>query len=125
MEITIKEALIALRPKAEWILDGNTYAGLKWLDESQTKPTEVEVNNKIAELEVAEPAKQVREIRNRLLAESDWTQLKDIDLDIIRERNWKNYRQALRDLPSTASPKLTEKGQLDMASVSWPDKPST
>ena len=125
MEITIKEALIALRPKAEWILDGNTYAGLKWLDESQTKPTEVEVNNKIAELEVAEPAKQVREIRNRLLAESDWTQLKDIDLDIIRERNWKNYRQALRDLPAKSNPKLDNFGNLDMSSVSWPDKPSS
>ena len=125
MEITIKEALIALRPKAEWILDGNTYAGLKWLDESQTKPTEVEVNNKIAELEVAEPAKQVREIRNRLLAESDWTQLKDIDLDIIRERNWKNYRQALRDLPSNSNPKLDSFGNLDLSSVTWPDKPSS
>ena len=125
MEITIIDALISLRPKAEWILDGNTYAGLKWLDESQTKPTEVEVNNKIAELEVAEPAKQVREIRNRLLAESDWTQLKDIDLDIIRERNWKNYRQALRDLPSKSNPKLDGSGKLDASSITWPTKPSS
>ena len=64
-------------------------------------------------------------MRNKLLLETDWTQLKDIDLDIIRERNWKNYRQALRDLPSKSNPKLDSFGDLDMSSVSWPTKPSS
>ena len=84
-----------------------------------------QVKTKYDELVSAQPFKLLREERNKLIAETDWTQLKDIDLDIIRERNWKNYRQALRDLPSKSTPKLESNGELDMTSVSWPDKPST
>ena len=124
MKITIVEALIALKPKAQFILRGDTYAGLEWLDETQTKPTEDEINAKIAELEAAEPARQVREIRDRLLAESDWTQSRDVVL--LNDITWKRYRQDLRDLPASASftPKLDSNGNLDMSSVTWPLKPS-
>ena len=124
MKITIIDALIALKPKTKWILDGDTYAGLKWLDETQIKPTEDEINAKISELEVAEPARQVREIRDRLLAESDWTQNRDVVL--LNDITWKRYRQDLRDLPASASftPKLDSNGDLDMSSVTWPLKPS-
>ena len=125
MKITIAEALLTLKPKAKFILRGDTYAGLEWLDKSQTKPTEGEINAKITELESAEPFRLLREERNRLIAETDWTQLKDIDLDIVRERNWKNYRQTLRDLPAKSNPRLNSMGELDMSSVTWPDKPST
>ena len=123
--IRITDALQALRPNSEYSVTGNVYSGINWLDKSQTKPTEEEINTKIAELEVAEPIKLLREERNKRIAETDWTQLKDIDLDIIRERNWKNYRQALRDLPAKSNPKLDSFGDLDMSSVSWPNKPST
>ena len=130
MKPDIVNALEVLKPEAIWSLVNNPtatsdYECLVWQDETQTKPTEDEINAKIAELEAAEPMKLLREERNKLIAETDWTQLKDIDLDIIRERNWKNYRQALRDLPAKSNPKLTESGQLDMSSVNWPDKPST
>ena len=123
--IRITDALQALRPNSEYSVTGNTYSGLNWLDKSQRQPTEEEINTKITELEVAEPIKLLREVRNKLLLETDWTQLKDIDLDIIRERNWKNYRQALRDLPAKSNPKLDSFGDLDMSSVSWPTKPSS
>ena len=124
MKITIVEALIALKPKAQFILRGDTYAGLEWLDKNQTMPTEDEINAKIAELEAAEPARQVREIRDRLLAESDWTQNRDVVL--LNDTTWKQYRQDLRDLPASASftPKLDSNGNLDMSSVTWPLKPS-
>ena len=124
MKITIVEALIALKPKAQFILRGDTYTGLEWLDETQTMPTEDEINAKIAELETAEPAKLVREIRDRLLAESDWTQNRDVVL--LNDITWKQYRQDLRDLPASASftPKLDSNGNLDMSSVTWPLKPS-
>ena len=125
MKITIIEALTSLKPKAQWNLIGFDYSGLEWLDKTQTKPTEEEINVKIAELEAEEPFKLLRIERNRRLAETDWTQLKDIDLDLIRERNWKNYRQALRDLPLVSNPKLDSYGDLDMSSVTWPDKPSS
>ena len=50
MEYTIIDALIALKPKAEWTLDGYDYSGLTWLDKNQTKPTEQEIEEKLAEL---------------------------------------------------------------------------
>ena len=105
---------------------GDTYDSIEWYS-TNTKPlpTEDQINEKIKELKSAEPYKLLREKRNKLIAETDWTQLKDIDLDIIRERNWKNYRQALRDLPSKSNPKLDGSGKLDMSSITWPDKPSS
>ena len=125
MIIDIPVALQSLRPNAQWHMIGTEYSNIYWDDKTQTKPTEEEVNNKIEELKISEPFRLLREERNKLIAETDWTQLKDIDLDIIRERNWKNYRQALRDLPSKSTPKLDSNGNLDMTSVSWPDKPSS
>ena len=47
-------------------------------------------------LKDAEQAKNVRAERNRLIAESDWTQLADAPVDNLA---WALYRQALRDLP--------------------------
>jgi hypothetical protein len=44
---------------------------------------------------------RVREHRNKLLAESDWTQTIDAPLTEEKQAEWATYRQALRDLPST------------------------
>ena len=121
--ITLMQAIQALRPGAQCRISGDTYNGIMWDDKNQTIPTEDEVNKKLKELQAGEPMKLLREVRNKLISETDWTQLKDIDLDIIRERNWKNYRQALRDLPVKSNPKLDSGGNLDMTSVVWPDKP--
>ena len=48
MKHDITHVIPLLKPKAQWTCHGSTYAGLNWLDESQTKPTEDEVNAKIA-----------------------------------------------------------------------------
>ena len=125
MIIDIPVALQSLRPNAQWHMIGTEYSNIYWDDKSQTQPTEDEITAKIAELETAEPYRLLREERNKLIAETDWTQLKDISLDSIREKNWKEYRQALRDLPNGSTPKLNSYGDLDMSSVTWPDKPST
>ena len=103
--------------------DATDYDTLEWYDET-SKPSKDDLDTKLTELQNAEPYRLLREERNRLIAETDWTQLKDIDLDFIRERDWKNYRQALRDLPAKSNPKLDDFGNLDMSSVTWPDKPS-
>ena len=123
--ITLMDAVQALKPGAECNIRGDVYSGIEWLDKTQTIPTEEEVTAKMKELTDAEPMKLLRKERNKLIAETDWTQLKDISLDSIREKNWKEYRQALRDLPNGSTPKLDSYGDLDMTSVSWPDKPST
>ena len=46
----IVSALLALKPGAEWTTRGDNYSGLEWLDKSQTKPTEQEIEEKLAEL---------------------------------------------------------------------------
>ena len=46
----------------------------------------------------------MRTIRNRLLSESDWTQLPDAQCD---KAAWATYRQALRDFPATWKPAET------------------
>lgn len=54
----------------------------------------------------------IREERNRLLRDSDWTQGKDIDSSISTP--WAAYRQQLRD--------ITQQGGFPL-SVNWPQKP--
>lgn len=44
---TISEAIIALRPNAEFLLNGDTFDGLEWLDEKQSAPTWEEVLSEI------------------------------------------------------------------------------
>ena len=38
--------------------------------------------------------------RNKLLLETDWTQITDSPLTSEKKTEWANYRQALRDLPT-------------------------
>ena len=69
----------------------------------------------------------LRTYRNNLLCESDWTQAVDSPLSDSKKAEWKTYRQSLRDITKTASPKiLTDKPpvRLDMSSVTFPTKPS-
>ena len=120
----IVSALEALKPKAQWTLAGDSYAGLQWLDKTQTKPTEEEVNAKIVELEAAEPMKLLRVERNKLIAETDWTQANDIPFLAPKKKEWQIYRQQLRDLPANSSPKLDSNYNLDLTSVTWPTPPS-
>ena len=70
MEYTIIDALIVLKPKAEWALDGEDYSGLTWLDKNQTKPTEQEIEEKIAELKYQEEVNVYQE--KRKLEYPDW-----------------------------------------------------
>ena len=120
----ITSALSELKPNAEWTLRGDTYAGLEWLDKNQTKPTEEEVNLKVAELEKGEPMKLLRVERNKLIAETDWTQANDIPFSTLKKQEWQIYRQQLRDLPANSSPKLDSNYNLDLTSVTWPTPPS-
>ena len=61
--ITIIDALQALRPNSEWVLRGNEYSGLEWLDTKQSQPTEAEINAEIAVLQAALPNKIAAENR--------------------------------------------------------------
>jgi len=43
----------------------------------------------------------LRNKRNKLLNESDWTQVNDCPLSDSKKQEWATYRQELRDLPSS------------------------
>ncbi|ADX06234.1 hypothetical protein 162300112 [Organic Lake phycodnavirus 2] len=75
----------------EWTC-GDTYETIVWYDETLAKPTEEELELKYDELLLDE----MREERNRLLRESDYTALPDYP----QRDKWLAYRQELRDFPS-------------------------
>ena len=120
MKYTIADALLLLKPESEWVLRGEDYSGLEWMDSSQTQPTETEVNSKISELDNAEAMRLLREERDTRIAKTDWRASSDLTLADA----WKTYRQALRDLPASATPKLDSNYELDLTSVTWPTEPS-
>ena len=59
----------------------------------------------------------IRKTRNALLSDTDWWAGQDLTMT----QEQKDYRQALRDLPSTSSPKLDDNDNL--TNVTWPTKP--
>ena len=120
MKYDIGSALLALKPGAQWTLRGSDYSGLEWLDSSQIQPTETEVNSKIASLDSAEAMRLLRIERDVRIAKTDWRASSDLTLADA----WKTYRQALRDLPASATPKLGSDYELDLTSVTWPTEPS-
>ena len=122
MQDLITRALIELAPNSSFAVKGDTYDDIVWKNSKITKPTETEVNNKIAELQNAEPMRLLRIERDQRLSLCDWTQNRDVNLS--NDSDWKTYRQALRDLPATASPKLDSVGELDISSVTWPTQPT-
>ena len=63
-----------------------------------------------ADGQAARDLKELREERNRLLAETDYFGFSDVTM----KDNMKTYRQALRDITKTAT---------SLDDVEWPEKP--
>ena len=122
---TLVDALRALRPNDSFIVRGEiAYENIQLADENKKLPTEDELNAKLSELKVKEPFKLLRQERNRRLAECDWVVTKNAEYGYNIPKEWKRYRQALRDLPSISyRPELDEYGNLKMDSVAWPTPP--
>jgi len=62
---------------------------------------------------------KVRNYRNLLLNESDWTQLGDAPITSDKKAEWATHRQVLRDYPATNNPPTT-----NWTTLTWPTKPS-
>lgn len=82
------------------------------------EPTELPiilvVDEAKVELKLQATWKQLRNERNRLLAETDWSRIDDAPLSDAQREAFREYRQALRDLPDTTT---------DPANPAWPVKP--
>ena len=92
-------------------------SGVRLTDGSTLSFTFDDVLAKKTELQKAEPMWLLRQERNWKLAETDWWCCSDQ----TPTKAQLDYRTALRDLPSTASPSLDGNGQL--TGVEWPTKP--
>lgn len=98
--------------------DGVEQINGKWYTKYILGPVFVDGETTAAEQEAAykaqkdaEFAKAARDTRDRLLSESDWTQVLDAPVD---RDAWAAYRQALRDIPQQAG---------FPTSIDWPVKP--
>lgn len=58
----ITKAIQSLRPNSKWTINGDSYSGLEWKDES-VKPTEAEINAEIARLQAEYDAKEYQRKR--------------------------------------------------------------
>ena len=119
---TILDALIALCPGSEWTCDG-TYNSIVWhKGNGHEKPSESAVNAKITELNNAKPMVELRRQRDAKLTATDWVVTKADETNSAVADKWKTYRQALRDLPASASPSLDNDENL--TNVTWPTEPN-
>ena len=86
------------------------------LPEGYTKPTKEAYDEVLTRYLNIELFKELRQERNRRLAEVDWVFSSDYQIEDTLYKEWLAYRRALRDLPS-----LTE----DPENPVWPEKPET
>ena len=121
MRIRSGEAISSLRKGAEFaVSEDNGVRTITWLDSNQTQPTDSEIDAEITRLQGLEAMRLLRIRRSHLLSKSDWR----ANSDVTMSDEWKTYRQQLRDLPESASPKLDDGYELDLTSVTWPTEPS-
>ena len=93
---------------------GDTYESVNF-PEGYEKPPKEEFEAKLQELIDAQPLKELRQERNRRLAEVDWVTLKAYSTGTPVSEECVTYMQTLRDLPSTTE---------DPANPVWPVQPS-
>ena len=116
---TIGKAISRLVPGARFDVVGNSLEGIHWLDSNKIRPSDSDIMAEMQKAEDAEPMRLLRKERDKKLTETDWWAAGDRIDSMTNEQ--KIYRKKLRDLPSTASPKIDE--QNNLANVTWPTKP--
>ena len=121
MKYTIGSVIPILSPNCSCEIIGNKYSSIIWRNDAY-RPTEEEIQAKIAELEAAEPLRLLRIERDKLLAATDWR----FRIDQEPSQAWYEYCQALRDLPQEIengiipAPTLDENGMLVFEH--WPER---
>ena len=118
--IHISTAILAIEPNAIFSTKDNQL--LKWDSPNLPQPTEEEIQAKIEELQAAEPLRLLRIERDRKLSEVDWIVIRATSQGVPLSQEWIDYMQALRDLPTTATPEINEYGEL--INITWPEKPN-
>lgn len=122
MRIRSDDAIRSLKANALFSVTetANGERTINWISKDITQPTDSEIDAEITRLQGLEAMKLLRERRSNLLSQSDWR----ANSDVTMSDEWKTYRQQLRDLPASSSPKLDDDYELDSTSVTWPTEPS-
>ena len=123
MPAKVKQAIEAINSSAKFVVLSDSVDNITWL-EGTTPIAKDDIEAKMTALASSNAMKELRFERTIRLVESDWTRLDDVGLSTSKKAEWEAYRQALRDLPSSANPSLSSNGMLDNSSVTWPTKPS-
>ena len=99
-----------------WSLNGENYEDLTWYEENTLrKPTLDELLSKYEEHLATRPIDELRIQRNELLERTDrYATLDYPHPNVDAKQAWFDYRQALRDLPTTTE---------DPATPVWPTPP--
>jgi hypothetical protein len=104
---TYIDAVLALVDKAKFFpSEDGTYENVEWVD-GREQPSAETVATKLAELKSQEAMYFVRQQRNKLLVETDWTAGDDVPQNI--KDAYRPYRQALRDMTQSDNPVFPEK----------------
>lgn len=119
----IPKALNALAPGAQWTSSGQTLEGITWLDKSIPRPSDEAITAKCEEFYRDAPLRFLRELRADLLRQSDWVVIKSQETGQPIPQEWKDYRQALRDLPKNNPNVQFGTGNNEVTNVNWPAKP--
>jgi len=77
--ITTADALLSLKPKAEWVLRGDE---LEWLDSEQTEPTALELSNEVTRLQAVYDSQEYA--RNR---KAEYDQLNQFEMQFDDDRD--------------------------------------
>lgn len=110
LKILVGNALRKLRPGSLWGVRPNGEIVEYQDSQGRPMPTKEEIDQALIEVRWDE----IRRERTSLLARCDWVVTRSVELGEAVPENWKQYRQALRDITATFE---------NPEDVVWPDRP--
>lgn len=118
----MKKINYAIEVKSSYALNGEVIENTSisqvadvWSPEREEYIKGIAYNGEYTIEDVPETADEARTKRDKLLAETDWTQVLDAPIDAATREAYRAYRQALRDLPEQDGFPGT---------ITWPELPS-
>ena len=113
--VDVKEQSYEVHPSMSWI-DCPNDIRIGFFYDGKTFKSDEQTPEEIFEKRMV----QLREIRDSLLNETDWTAIPDNDLSWLEKRKWRKYRNQLRNFPIDAERQLKNNVY---CKIVWPTKP--
>ena len=113
--VDVKEQSYEVHPSMSWI-DCPNDIRIGFFYDGKTFKSDEQTPEEIFEIRMV----QLREIRDSLLNETDWTAIPYNDLSWLEKRKWRKYRKQLRNFPIDAERQLKNNVY---CKIVWPTKP--